>query len=92
MKRILLVTTGGTIGQIHDEHGVTHSTDASFNGVANMNSNEPGVLARELGAIPARDMSMESMVVKLSWLIANGQNYLQIQKLMQTNLRGEVML
>jgi L-asparaginase len=41
-------------------------------GVASMTVNEPGMIAKELGAIPAYDMSMETMVTKLSWLIAQG--------------------
>lgn len=49
-----------------------------------------GQLALELGAIPAWDMSMESMVTKLSWLIGNGYSYKEIQQEMITSLRGEI--
>lgn len=49
-----------------------------------------GQLALKLGAIPAWDMSMESMVTKLSWLIGNGYSYKEIQQKMLTSLRGEI--
>lgn len=65
-------------------------TTQAPDGVASMNINEPGILAKELGAIPAWDMSMETITTKLSWLIANGYSYEEIQKLMVTSLRGEI--
>jgi len=65
-------------------------TTQAPDGVASMAINTPGVLAHKLGAIPAWDMSMESMVTKLSWLIGNGATYEQIQKLFVTSLRGEI--
>jgi len=65
-------------------------TTQAPDGVANMAMNTPGVMARELGAIPAHDMSMESMVTKLSLLIANKYSYPAIQQLMITSLRGEI--
>lgn len=65
-------------------------TTQAPDGVSSMCVNEPGILAQELGAIPAWDMSMETMVTKLSWLIANGYSYEQIQKLMVTPFRGEI--
>ena len=67
-------------------------TTQAPDGVASMSLNEPGILAKELGAIPAWDMSMETMVTKLSWLIANNYSYEEIQKLMITSLRGEIDL
>lgn len=65
-------------------------TTQAPDGVASMSVNEPGILARELGAIPAWDMSMETMVTKLSWLIACGYSYEDIQELMITSFRGEI--
>ena len=65
-------------------------TTQAPDGLASMTMNEPGVLAHELGAIPAYDMSMEAMVTKLSWLLAQNCSYEQIQQLMITSLRGEV--
>lgn len=65
-------------------------TTQAPDGVASMSVNEPGILAKELGAIPAWDMSMETMVTKLSWLIANNYSYEEIQKLMITSFRGEI--
>ena len=65
-------------------------TTQAPDGVASMNINAPGPLARELGAIPAFDMSMETMVTKLSWLLANGHSYKDVQRLMTTSFRGEI--
>jgi len=47
-------------------------------------------MALRLGAIPAWDMSIESMVTKLSWLLGNGYSYQEIRKEMVTSLRGEM--
>lgn len=49
-----------------------------------------GQLALKYGAIPAWDMSIESTVTKLSWLIGNGYTYKEIQGEMITPLRGEI--
>lgn len=65
-------------------------TTQAPDGVSSMSINNPGILAKELGAIPAWDMSMETMVTKLSWLIANGYQYEEIQELMVTSFRGEI--
>jgi L-asparaginase len=66
-------------------------TTQAPDGVASMKVNEPGQLALSLGAIPAWDMSMESMVAKLAWLIGNGHSHEEIQRLMITSLRGEIL-
>ena len=65
-------------------------TTQAPDGIATMNINEPGPIARELGAIPAYDMSMEAMVTKLSWLLAQNCSYEEIQQLMVTSFRGEI--
>ena len=65
-------------------------TTQAPDGIATMNMNEPGVLAHKLGAIPAYDMSMEAMVTKLSWLLAQNCSYEEIQQLMLTSFRGEI--
>ena len=49
-----------------------------------------GQLALKFGAIPAWDMSMESIVTKLSWLIGDGYSYREIQPKLRTSLRGEI--
>lgn len=67
-------------------------TTQAPDGLASMKINEPGQLALKFGAIPAWDMSMESMVTKLSWLIGNGYSYKEIQEKMITSLRGEIEL
>lgn len=65
-------------------------TTQAPDGVSSMSVNEPGILAKELGAIPAWDMSMETMVTKLSSLIANGYSYEEIQRMMLVSFRGEI--
>lgn len=65
-------------------------TTQAPDGVASMNVNEPGVKARELGAIPAWDMSMEAMTTKLGWLLAQGFDYYNIVRQMSENIRGEL--
>ena len=55
-----------------------------------MDINTPGKLARKLGAIPAKDMSMESMTVKLAWLLGKNVPYKEIKRRMRKSLRGEI--
>ncbi len=49
-----------------------------------------GQLALELGAIPAYNMNIESIVTKLSYLIGNGYSYNEIQEKMIISLKGEI--
>jgi len=64
-------------------------TTQAPDGIASMDINQPGKTAHEeFGAIPARDMSIESMTVKLAWLIGQGCSYEEIQKQMQKSLRA----
>lgn len=65
-------------------------TTQAPDGIASMDINNPGNLARELGAIPAHDMSMESMTVKLAWLLAQKKSYQEIRELMVHSFRGEI--
>ena len=65
----------------------THAPD----GVASMDINTPGKIAKELGVIPAWDMSIESMTVKLGWLLGQGYSYGEICSKMVKSLRGEIV-
>ena len=65
-------------------------TTQAPNGIATMDINKPGILAEKLGAIPARDMSMESMTVKLAWLLGKRVAYEDIKQRMMVSLRGEI--
>jgi len=65
----------------------THAPD----GVASMDINTPGREARALGAIPAWDMSIESMTVKLGWLLGQKLSYEEINAKMLTSLKGEIV-
>lgn len=65
-------------------------TTQAPDGVASMDINTPGKEARKLGAIPARDMSMESMTVKMAWLLGLDLPYDEIRRRMGESLRGEI--
>ncbi len=70
-------------------------TTQAPNGNSNFQVNEPGAFLRENNlAIPAYDMSIESITTKLSWLLAKRQaltiTYEQIGEHMVTDLRGEI--
>ncbi|MCL2850984.1 MAG: asparaginase [Firmicutes bacterium] len=59
-------------------------------GVASMTQYQPAIYARELGAIPGNDISIEAATVKLSWLLAQGFTYEKICELLVTSIRGEI--
>lgn len=65
-------------------------TTQAPDGVASMNINEPGQLAKKLNAIPSYNMSIESMTTKLAWLLAQNKTYDEIRKLMVTSIKGEI--
>ena len=55
-----------------------------------MDAYEPGKLAKELGGIPAYDMSTEALCVKLGWLIGQNLSYEEIRNSLLQNIRGEI--
>jgi L-asparaginase len=62
-------------------------------GVSSFQVNESGQYLRDNDlAIPAFDMSIESMTVKLSWLLAQGMSYEQIKIKMLEDLHGEIVI
>jgi len=67
-------------------------TTQAPNGNSNMQVNEPGKYLKDNAlAIPAYDMGIESMTVKLSWLLAQeGITYREICHQMTQNLHGEI--
>jgi len=66
-------------------------TTQAPNGKASMDINAPGECAKDkLNAIPAHDMSIESMTVKLAWLLGQGCSYNEIREQMLRSLRGEI--
>jgi L-asparaginase len=66
-------------------------TTQAPNGNSNFRVNEPGqTLAKLKLAIPAYDMSIESMTTKLMWLIGQGFMYDDIRYRMLVDLHGEV--
>ena len=65
-------------------------TTQANDSVASMDIYEPSILAKELGAIPCYDMTIESVVAKMSWLLGNGNSYEKIQKLLPKAVKDEV--
>ena len=66
-------------------------TSQAPSGVASFQVNEPGKELRDLDlAIPAFDMSIESITVKLSWLLAQKFSYEQIKSKMLEDMHGEI--
>ncbi|MFC1801894.1 hypothetical protein ACFLY7_00420 [Patescibacteria group bacterium] len=66
-------------------------TTQAPSGVSNFQVNETGQYLRENDlAIPAYDMSIESMTVKLSWFIAQKMKYEDIKQKMIEDMHGEV--
>jgi L-asparaginase len=66
-------------------------TTQAPSGVASFQVNEPGMYLKEHDlAIPAFDMSIESMTVKLAWLLAQETPYAGIQQKMLEDMHGEI--
>jgi len=66
-------------------------TTQAPNGNSNFAVNKPGMLLRDRKlAIPAFDMSIESMTTKLMWLLGQGLKYEEITERMLNDLHGEV--
>lgn len=66
-------------------------TTQAPSGVSNFQVNETGqYLSQHDLAIPAHDMSMESQVTKLSWLIGQNMSYQDIKRMMLEDLHGEI--
>ncbi|MGD8781823.1 MAG: asparaginase [Ignavibacteria bacterium] len=70
-------------------------TTQAPNGISNFQVNEPGqYLSRNMLAIPAYDMSIESQTTKLAWLLAKKHSgeitYSQLCKEMTHDIKGEI--
>ncbi|MGI8648754.1 MAG: hypothetical protein DLM55_12570 [Acidimicrobiales bacterium] len=66
-------------------------TSQAPNGIASFQVNETGKYLKDHDlAIPAFDMSIESMTTKLAWLLAQNFNYEQIKIKMLEDLHGEI--
>lgn len=60
-------------------------------GSASMNVNEPGILARQHGVIPAYRMSLPIILCKMAYLFEKGYKYEDFFELMDKNLKGELV-
>lgn len=64
-------------------------TSQCINGRVNMNVYNKGRDLLNLGIIPGEDMTAETALVKLSWLLANYPKK-EVEKLIRENLKGEI--
>ena len=60
-------------------------------GVASMDKSDLGKAAYDMGAIPAWDMSIEAITVKLAWLLGKGVVYEDIRDEMLKPTKGEIV-
>ena len=60
-------------------------------GSASMDVNEPGILAKKHGVIPAYRMSLPIMWCKMAYLFEKGYKYEDFSELMNENLKGELV-
>lgn len=60
-------------------------------GSASMDVNEPGILARQHGVIPAYRMSLPIMLCKMAYLFEKGYKYEDFPELMNKNFKGELI-
>lgn len=60
-------------------------------GSASMDVNEPGILARQRGVIPAYRMSLPIMWCKMAYLFEKGYKYEDFYEIMNKNLKGELV-
>ena len=68
-------------------------TTQAPSGISNFQVNETGQYLREHDlAIPAYDMSIESMTVKLSWLLGQKMKYDDVKQKMVEDMHGEITL
>lgn len=61
-------------------------------GNTTMDNYKPGKLAKELGGVPAYDMSTEALTVKLGWLLGQNLSYKEIRNMLLKNIRGEIRI
>lgn len=68
-------------------------TTQAPSGISNFQVNETGQYLRDNDlAIPAYDMSIESMTVKMAWLLAQKTKYEDIKQKMIEDMHGEITL
>ncbi len=66
-------------------------TSQAPSGIASFQVNESGKYLKDNDlAIPAFDMSIESMTTKLGWLLAQNKSYEDIKSLMLKDMHGEI--
>lgn len=59
-------------------------------GVTNLTAYEVGYRAHEAGAISSKDMTTEATVSKLMWTLAQTRKVVEIQRIMESDLAGEL--
>lgn len=81
IQRIKELTKKGTIFAM---------TSQCFFGRINMNVYSTGRDLLKIGIIPCEDMLPETTFVKLMWALAHGKNRDDVEKIMKTNIAGEI--
>jgi L-asparaginase/Glu-tRNA(Gln) amidotransferase subunit D len=66
-------------------------TTQAARGVASMEMSANGEEACKFGAIPAFDMSIEAITVKLAWLLGRNMKYEHMRTEMLESIRGEII-
>ncbi len=102
VKGLVLITYGSGNIPSHDKELVSIITDASEKGIVivncshcmkgsvNMSTYETGSILESAGVVNAKDMTLESCITKLSWLLSHYNDPGKIRKMMSENLRGEL--
>ncbi len=102
VKGLILITYGAGNIPSHDDDFVAVITEACERGIVivncshclkgsiNMSAYETGSILEQAGVVNGKDMTLESCITKLSWLLSKHQDPEQIRKLMAENLRGEL--
>jgi len=102
VKGLILITYGAGNIPSHDDDFVAVITEACERGIVivncthclkgsvNMSAYASGSILEQAGVVNGKDMTLESCITKLSWLLSKHQDPEQIRKLMAENLRGEL--
>jgi len=102
VKGLILITYGAGNIPSHDSELVSMIAEACNRGIVivncshcikdsvNMSAYETGSILASAGVVNAKDMTLESCITKLSWLLSCYDDPEKIRSLMSENLRGEL--
>jgi len=102
VKGLILITYGAGNIPSHNDDLVAAIADACERGIVivncthcirgsvDMSAYEAGSILEQAGVVNGKDMTLESCITKLSWLLGQHQDPDKIRNLMAENLRGEL--